>query len=56
VALIALLATLRADPDLRLERRISQRVDMGRPSLMAASAIKRAGKIVAAHNGGNCVP
>ncbi len=56
VALIALLATLRAEPDLRLERKISQGVDMGRPSLMAASAEKRAGKIVAAHIGGSCVP
>jgi trans-2,3-dihydro-3-hydroxyanthranilate isomerase len=56
VALIALLATLRAEPDLRLERRISQGVDMGRPSLMQASAEKRAGAIVAAHIGGTCVP
>jgi len=56
VALIALLATLRAEPDLRLDRRISQGVDMGRPSLMVASAEKRAGEIIAAHVGGNCVP
>jgi trans-2,3-dihydro-3-hydroxyanthranilate isomerase len=56
VALIALLATLRAERDLRLERRISQGVDMGRPSLMVASAEKRAGEVVAAHIGGNCVP
>jgi trans-2,3-dihydro-3-hydroxyanthranilate isomerase len=56
VALIALLATLRAEPDLRLERRISQGVDMGRPSLIVASAEKRAGKVVAAHIGGSCVP
>jgi len=56
VALIALLTTLRAEPDLRLERRISQGVDMGRPSLLVASAEKRAGKIVAAHIGGSCVP
>lgn len=56
VALIALLATLRNEPDLRLERRISQGVDMGRPSLLIASAEKRAGKIVAAHIGGSCVP
>ncbi len=56
VALIALLATLRAEPDLRLDRRISQGVDMGRPSLMVASAEKRAGKVVAAHIGGRCVP
>jgi trans-2,3-dihydro-3-hydroxyanthranilate isomerase len=56
VALIALLATLRAEPDLRLERRISQGVDMGRPSLLIASAEKRGGKVVAAHIGGSCVP
>jgi len=56
VALIALLATLRAEPDLRLERRISQGVDMGRPSLMVASAEKRGGMVVAAHIGGSCVP
>jgi trans-2,3-dihydro-3-hydroxyanthranilate isomerase len=56
VALIALLATLRAEPDLRLERKISQGVDMGRPSLLIASAEKRGGKIVAAHIGGSCVP
>ena len=56
VALIALLAALRAEPDLRLERRISQGVDMGRPSLMVASAEKRAGKVVAAYIGGSCVP
>ena len=56
LCLIALLATLRADPDLRLGRRISQGVDMGRPSLLIASAEKRAGKIVAAHIGGSCVP
>jgi len=56
VALIALLATLRAEPDLRLERRISQGVDMGRPSLLIASAEKRAGAVVAAYIGGSCVP
>jgi trans-2,3-dihydro-3-hydroxyanthranilate isomerase len=56
VALIALLATLRAEPDLRLERRISQGVEMGRPSLLIASAEKRAGAVVAAHIGGSCVP
>jgi trans-2,3-dihydro-3-hydroxyanthranilate isomerase len=55
VALIALLATLRAELDLRLERRISQGVDMGRPSLLIASAEKRAGKVIAAHIGGSCV-
>jgi trans-2,3-dihydro-3-hydroxyanthranilate isomerase len=56
VALIGLLATLRPERDLRLEQKISQGVDMGRPSLMIASAEKRAGEVVAAHIGGNCVP
>jgi len=56
VALIALLASLGAEPDLRLERRISQGVDMGRPSLLIASAEKRAGKVIAARIGGSCVP
>jgi trans-2,3-dihydro-3-hydroxyanthranilate isomerase len=56
VALIALLATLRPEPDLRLERKISQGVDMGRPSLLIASAEKRAGTVVEGHIGGSCVP
>jgi trans-2,3-dihydro-3-hydroxyanthranilate isomerase len=56
VALIGLLAMLRAERDLRMERKISQGVDMGRPSLMVASAEKRAGEVVATHIGGNCVP
>jgi len=56
VALISLLATLRPERDLRLERKISQGVDMGRPSLMQASAEKRGGTVVAAHIGGSCVP
>jgi trans-2,3-dihydro-3-hydroxyanthranilate isomerase len=33
-----------------------QGVDMGRPSLMVASAEKRDGSVVAAHIGGSCVP
>ena len=56
VALIGLLATLRPEPDFRLEQRISQGVDMGRPSLMLASAEKRAGSVVATYIGGTCVP
>jgi trans-2,3-dihydro-3-hydroxyanthranilate isomerase len=56
VALAALLASLAAERDMQLERRISQGVDMGRPSLMVASAEKRDGAVVAAHIGGNCVP
>lgn len=56
VTLAALLASLAAGRDVRLERRISQGVDMGRPSLLVASAEKRDGKVVAAHVGGSCVP
>jgi trans-2,3-dihydro-3-hydroxyanthranilate isomerase len=56
VTLAALLATLAAESDVRLEWRISQGVDMGRPSLMVASAEKQAGKVVAAYIGGRCVP
>ena len=56
VTLAALLASLAAGPDVRLKRRISQGVDMGRPSLMVASAEKRDGQVIAAHIGGNCVP
>jgi trans-2,3-dihydro-3-hydroxyanthranilate isomerase len=56
VTLAALLTALADGRDVRLVRRISQGVDMGRPSLMVASAEKQAGKVVAAHIGGNCVP
>jgi trans-2,3-dihydro-3-hydroxyanthranilate isomerase len=56
VTLAALLASLDAGQDARLEWRISQGVDMGRPSLLVASAEKKAGKVVAAHVGGRCVP
>jgi len=55
VALAALLASLADERDVVLERRISQGVDMGRPSLMTASAHKRNGRVVAAHIGGSCV-
>jgi trans-2,3-dihydro-3-hydroxyanthranilate isomerase len=56
VTLAALLASLAAERDVLREWRISQGVDMGRPSLMVASAEKRGGQVVAAHIGGNCVP
>lgn len=56
VTLAALLALLADGRDVELERRISQGVDMGRPSLLTASAHKRDGKVVAAHVGGSCVP
>jgi trans-2,3-dihydro-3-hydroxyanthranilate isomerase len=55
VALIGLLAALAPEPDLRLEKKIAQGVDMGRPSLLEASAEKRQGKVTATHIGGTCV-
>jgi trans-2,3-dihydro-3-hydroxyanthranilate isomerase len=56
VALIGLLAKLRPELDLTLTKTISQGVDMGRPSLLQASAEKRDGLVVATHIGGTCVP
>jgi trans-2,3-dihydro-3-hydroxyanthranilate isomerase len=56
VALIGLLAALRPEPDLRLEKRIAQGVDMGRPSLLEAHAEKSAGTVTATFIGGTCVP
>jgi trans-2,3-dihydro-3-hydroxyanthranilate isomerase len=56
VALAALLASLADERNVRLERRISQGVDMGRPSLIVASAEKQEGEVVAAYVGGRCVP
>ena len=56
VALVGVLARIRPEPDLRLNLTISQGVDMGRPSLMQASAEKRAGAVVATYIGGTCVP
>jgi trans-2,3-dihydro-3-hydroxyanthranilate isomerase len=55
VALIGLLAALAPEPDLRLEKKIAQGVDMGRPSLLDASAEKRRGKVTATYIGGSCV-
>jgi trans-2,3-dihydro-3-hydroxyanthranilate isomerase len=56
VALIGLLAALEPEPDLHLAKKIAQGVDMGRPSLLEASADKRQGKITATYIGGACVP
>jgi trans-2,3-dihydro-3-hydroxyanthranilate isomerase len=56
VALAGLLASLRREPDLSLALRIGQGVDMGRPSLLEASAEKRNGEITALSIGGRCVP
>ncbi len=56
VALIGLLARLRPEPTLRLDRRITQGVAMGRPSVLDAAADKRDGAVVATFIGGTCVP
>ncbi len=55
VALVGLLASLRPERDLTLSLRISQGVDMGRPSLLEAAADKRNGKITSLSIGGRCV-
>jgi trans-2,3-dihydro-3-hydroxyanthranilate isomerase len=56
VALIGLLAALRPEPDLTLEKTIAQGVDMGRPSLLEARAEKCGGIVTATYIGGTCVP
>jgi trans-2,3-dihydro-3-hydroxyanthranilate isomerase len=56
VALIGLLASLRADADLRLAKTIAQGFDMGRPSLLDALAEKKSGTVAATYIGGRCVP
>jgi trans-2,3-dihydro-3-hydroxyanthranilate isomerase len=56
VALIGLLAALAPASDLRLETKIAQGVDMGRPSLLEASAEKRQGEVAGTYIGGSCVP
>jgi trans-2,3-dihydro-3-hydroxyanthranilate isomerase len=56
VALVGLLASLRPEPDLSLSVRIAQGVEMGRPSLLEASAEKRAGVVAETRIGGRCIP
>jgi trans-2,3-dihydro-3-hydroxyanthranilate isomerase len=56
VALIGLLAKLRPENDLKLAKTIAQGVEMGRPSLLEASAEKRDGVVTATYIGGRCVP
>jgi trans-2,3-dihydro-3-hydroxyanthranilate isomerase len=56
VALAGLLASLRAEPDLTLRLRIAQGIDMGRPSLLEASAEKHDGRVTGMWIGGRCVP
>jgi trans-2,3-dihydro-3-hydroxyanthranilate isomerase len=56
VALIGLLAQLRAEPDLKLSKTIAQGVEMGRPSILQAQAEKKDGTVTATYIGGRCVP
>lgn len=56
VALVGLLASLRTERDLSLQLRIVQGVEMGRPSLMDASAAKRDGVVIETRIGGCCIP
>lgn len=56
VALIGLLAHHRSETDLVLAKTIGQGFDMGRPSILQASAKKKAGKVVATYIGGRCMP
>ena len=56
VALAGLLASLRPEPALSLNLRIAQGREMGRPSLMEASATKRDGQVAITRIGGRCVP
>jgi len=55
VALVGLLAHLQPETDLRLEKKIAQGFDMGRPSILDASAVKTGGIVTATHIGGTCV-
>jgi trans-2,3-dihydro-3-hydroxyanthranilate isomerase len=54
VALMALLAHLRPEPELVLSKTISQGVEMGRPSILQGTAIKKAGATPVARIGGAC--
>jgi trans-2,3-dihydro-3-hydroxyanthranilate isomerase len=56
VALAGLLASLRPERDLSLRLRIAQGVEMGRPSLLDASAEKQGGVVVETRIGGRCIP
>jgi trans-2,3-dihydro-3-hydroxyanthranilate isomerase len=56
VVLIGLLAHLRPGADLTLSKTIGQGFDMGRPSILEASAEKKAGQVTATYIGGRCVP
>ena len=54
-ALAGFLASLRPEPDLKLDLRIAQGIEMGRPSLLEASAEKKNGHVTGMWIGGRCV-
>jgi trans-2,3-dihydro-3-hydroxyanthranilate isomerase len=54
-ALAGLIASLRAERDLKLQLIIAQGIEMGRPSLLCATAEKRGGEVTAMCIGGKCV-
>jgi len=56
VALIGLLAKLRPEANLSLSKTIAQGVEMGRPSILQATAEKKDGAVTATFIGGRCVP
>ncbi|MBL0900641.1 MAG: PhzF family phenazine biosynthesis protein [Reyranella sp.] len=56
ITLIGLLAHKAAEKDMVLAKTVGQGFDMGRPSLLEASAEKKDGKVVATYIGGGCVP
>jgi trans-2,3-dihydro-3-hydroxyanthranilate isomerase len=56
VALIGLLAKLRPEANLSLSKTIAQGVEMGRPSMLKATAEKHDGVVTATFIGGRCVP
>ena len=56
VVLIGLLAHFRPERDLTLSLTLGQGFDMGRPSILEASAEKKAGRVVDTYIGGRCVP
>jgi trans-2,3-dihydro-3-hydroxyanthranilate isomerase len=55
VALIGLLAQLRPEADLVLRKTIAQGVEMGRPSILQAEAVKQGGIVTATSVGGRCI-
>jgi trans-2,3-dihydro-3-hydroxyanthranilate isomerase len=55
VALAGLLASLLPEPNARLRLRIAQGIEMGRPSILDASAEKEGGRITRTQIGGRCV-